>query len=1058
MSEKSRLMPISYYNPKQAIRLSAYADTIVLEPDGCESRLRAIRFGGYPEMVRAMSDAIYAGATLETEFAGETAMLSCEPKKYECHLSHDGIYAEATILSLDDEDTAAKKDEEAQADGQTNVELPPRKCVLFCPAGDRRALFEALDRKTAVPLIPEFQDYVLDELQRRRLLKPLRVISIRERLEAWLLLCKKDDANIVKVLEDGLKSGAIRIPGTVQNLNGFDSVHSVTSYLSAFGVTVAERIRNQFQPLFDPAAEQLFPEILHINDYIREHAGYSLYPAQLAVAESVKRKLSEGKSAFIVAECGSGKTKIGATALAAYQAQKRKKTFNIILCPSHVAKKWVRELAETLPETAGVIVRSITELDSLYAQYLQGDKSSYAVISKEKARDGYMRRPAVLFDARKGAFRCPGCGSVIELPSSDDTYDWVTAKPEAFRMENRRNHQCMNCGEPLWTAVNPSVPSPWVKIPEYGWVHRKLAVHAIQKTKNPAALDALPTLRENPDGYFPTRGACRRYPLSSYIKKRYRGRLDGLIVDELHEYNNDSGQGDAMAELFGTAKKVIGMTATLINGYSSGIFHLLYRTSAQLMLTDGKPHEKPALFNTEYGVVETTYTEADESYAAKRRSQKSNVRTRQLPGVSPLVFLRFLLEKTAFLSLSDMGKALPSYEEIPTACCMDEAVQSEYKRIENALVRVLRSDRRAAQKILSAYLNLLTVYPDQPYDQKPILYPDSNVPIVEPENIGDADTLGEKEQKTLEIVKAAIQNGERALIYTSWVRTDSQQKLKKLLTDEGYLELTAKSNVYKLPLQPSSPNTTSREPYALEQRHAAYSEMLSLLTLSDRHRDNLHERGLPDAIIERNGYKSMPETESERRLLASLLRCDHELHGLPGFYTKDGTWTLAGANGFLIPVRNKDGLIQGMKIRLDDNAARKYRWLSSRSSRMENGARSYSWIHVTGDTTQKRAYLTEGPLKGDIASYFANDALFVCLGGVNAHKGLRETLLSLGVTEVMEAMDMDQFTNPQVRQAIGTLRREVQSIPGIRYYQCTWNPRFKGVDDYLLDWTKRKTA
>ena len=163
--------------------------------------------------------------------------------------------------------------------------------------------------------------------------------------------------------------------------------------------------------------------------------------------------------------------------------------------------------------------------------------------------------------------------------------------------------------------------------------------------------------------------------------------------------------------------------------------------------------------------------------------------------------------------------------------------------------------------------------------------------------------------------------------------------------------------------------------------------MLSLLTLSDRHRENLHERGLPDEIIARNGYKSMPETEAERRLLASLLRCDHELHGLPGFYKKDGAWTLAGANGFLIPVRNKDGLIQGMKIRLDDDAARKYRWLSSRPSRMENGTRSYSWIHVTGDTTQKRAYLTEGPLKGDIASYFANNALFVCLGGVNAHKG-----------------------------------------------------------------------
>ena len=161
-----------------------------------------------------------------------------------------------------------------------------------------------------------------------------------------------------------------------------------------------------------------------------------------------------------------------------------------------------------------------------------------------------------------------------------------------------------------------------------------------------------------------------------------------------------------------------------------------------------------------------------------------------------------------------------------------------------------------------------------------------------------------------------------------------------MLFFQCYLELAAKSNIYKLPLQPSSPNTTSREPYALDQRHAAYTEMLSLLTLSDRHRENLHERGLPDEIIERNGYKSMPETEAERRLLASLLACDHELHGLPGFYTKDGAWTLAGANGFLIPVRNKDGLIQGMKIRLDDDAARKYRWLSSRSSRMENGTRS----------------------------------------------------------------------------------------------------------------------
>ena len=35
-------------------------------------------------------------------------------------------------------------------------------------------------------------------------------------------------------------------------------------------------------------------------------------------------------------------------------------------------------------------------------------------------------------------------------------------------------------------------------------------------------------------------------------------------------------------------------------------------------------------------------------------------------------------------------------------------------------------------------------------------------------------------------VKAAIAAGERVMIYTSWTRTDSQQKLVKLLTGEGF--------------------------------------------------------------------------------------------------------------------------------------------------------------------------------------------------------------------------------------------------------------------------------
>lgn len=272
--------------------------------------------------------------------------------------------------------------------------------------------------------------------------------------------------------------------------------------------------------------------------------------------------------------------------------------------------------------------------------------------------------------------------------------------------------------------------------------------------------------------------------------------------------------------------------------------------------------------------------------------------------------------------------------------------------------------------------------------------------------------------------------------------------VKGLSNLEAFRELEEGGNVYPMPKQPDSPYTEAA-PRDLAERSEIYSNMLDLLTLSDRHKENLLGRGLSEDRIERNQYRSMPETEQGRRLLAGLLRsCGHDLKGIPGFRTRYGEWTLTGPNGFLIPVRSKEGLIQGMKIRLDDEATpdRKYRWLSSRD--MPNGTRSYSWIHITGNRDSKRAFLTEGPLKGDVASFLDNDALFVCIGGVNAIHGLRETVRGLGVTELVEAMDMDQYTNPHVRNAVLAIRKEVGNLPGVRYSKYVWSPAYKGVDDY----------
>lgn len=185
-------------------------------------------------------------------------------------------------------------------------------------------------------------------------------------------------------------------------------------------------------------------------------------------------------------------------------------------------------------------------------------------------------------------------------------------------------------------------------------------------------------------------------------------------------------------------------------------------------------------------VIENTYEQKKSDYNSNRRTTKHKTRSKKLPGVSPRVYSRFLLEHTAFLSLSDMGKDLPDYEEIPVPLDMPGKVWDGCKQAEQILQKVLKTDRKAANRLLSAYLNLLTVYPDQPYDQPKIVHPIDGYTIVKPASVACFDDILPKEEKVMELVRAKVAAGERVLIYTSWTRTDSQQKLLKLLTQEGY--------------------------------------------------------------------------------------------------------------------------------------------------------------------------------------------------------------------------------------------------------------------------------
>lgn len=195
--EAKRLMKVTYQDLKKGIRLNAYADAVIWSEDPSPT-LAGLRFGGYAEVVRGLTDAIYGGATIEIEDVdGSFLTLKSLSKQYRREVSHEGLYAEATLIAEDEiQESSKSQDEKSRKHAQKddlfddNVpqqDIPAHICYIFCHPGNEDELFQAIDQKSYVPMIPEYQDYVLAELKRRRILRPLRVRSLYTRFLTYTL-------------------------------------------------------------------------------------------------------------------------------------------------------------------------------------------------------------------------------------------------------------------------------------------------------------------------------------------------------------------------------------------------------------------------------------------------------------------------------------------------------------------------------------------------------------------------------------------------------------------------------------------------------------------------------------------------------------------------------------------------------------------------------------------------------------------------------------------------------------------------------------------------------
>ncbi|NJD65721.1 MAG: ATP-dependent helicase [Chloroflexi bacterium] len=464
--------------------------------------------------------------------------------------------------------------------------------------------------------------------------------------------------------------------------------------------------------------------------------------AQADVIRACALSLQTHRATNLVGEMGTGKTTIG-TAAATLAGFERV----LVLCPPHLVRKWQREVRATVPSANAVIVRTITDLERFRHS---GGWPLFVILSREQAKLSYRWKPALATRhvvAGSAAARdergevvalscCPACFS----PVVDD---------EGLPLEEadlgRKKHSCEHCHGPLWQAD--------------------------------------------------CRGP-RRYPLADYIARRMPGYFDLLLIDEQHEYKaRGSAQGLAAGTLAEACKAVLTLTGTLMGGYSSTLFYLLWRFSPAVREEFG--HADESKWVSRYGIVERISRKSgdDDAYEDGRSSRRRGYRTRvvEKPGVSPAVLFH-LIGNTAFLRLADVASGLPEYTEevrlvgLSTSDSPDEPSQAAYyQRLASQLeAAVHEALAKGSKRLLGAYLQSLLAYPDACTKGEQVIDPGSSAVIAAVPPLPDTDRYP-KERALLDLIEAEKRQGRRVLVYiTHTASRDIASRLESVLMEAGH--------------------------------------------------------------------------------------------------------------------------------------------------------------------------------------------------------------------------------------------------------------------------------
>ncbi|OPX89427.1 MAG: hypothetical protein A4E53_01504 [Pelotomaculum sp. PtaB.Bin104] len=577
-----------------------------------------------------------------------------------------------------------------------------------------------------------------------------------------------NDETIKEGVDKAIKSSFLKFTGE----GGlFHPSWTMKQYLKANAKILAEQVK-KMKPRHDPETDKLHPAIGQMERIP--------FPAQGHVIQALAKTLEEQNMAIACGDMGTGKSTLSVGLCNVLYKEKKTGMSVLLSAPGITIPKWEkREIAETLPDAKTYVIRSTEDA----ARYLRMVREGYepeglefVLVGIDRAKLGPDPWCSAVWKRIRGtreyAWHCPDCGEVlldmrVKAARGEEPYlTWAglaSGKPP-------KKHKNLNSN-----GVPKGHPLKW-KLPA--------------KTKKCTSCNTplwRPALK--------SRGETVNKPrwFVSFILKRLRKHFDLFICDEVHQTKAaDSGRGDAFAQMIKSAKKVLCLTGTLVNGLSTSIKEILWRTDPQSLIRDGFTFKSGAIaWAKRYGVLERVTRSKDDDYdvGVVTRRKKNQIQPKELPGIAPQMVANHMLHRAAFLELGSLGLPLVELKEIPVLIKMDTEHEDAYKEFHRELKDACTYAHRV-EKVKGAFARFISStisYADQPYLG-------AEVVIKKGEEVIEAvhapsfpeDYYHAKERELVRIVRENLAEGRGCVIYANY--TDSfkvHHRLRDVLAAHG---------------------------------------------------------------------------------------------------------------------------------------------------------------------------------------------------------------------------------------------------------------------------------